>query len=138
MKIFPNMQSLLYNVQQRTTNIENSPEINQTKNAKNFDEILIHQENTMSENQFVKELAAKLKKEVYQPKSTKDLEELKLQVENGTYSLALDEVARRILYWRKGGLNFCGRIDDHIARNQSLFAGSYRGGTKKIWGNIEK
>ncbi len=98
MKIFPNMQSSLYNVQQRTTNIENSPEINQTKNAKNFDEILIHQENTMSENQFVKELAAKLKKEVYQPKSTKDLEELKLQVENGTYSLALDEVARRILY----------------------------------------
>lgn len=98
MKIFPNMQPLFYNVQQRLTNLENNTEINQVKNGKNFDEILIRQENTMSESDFATELAKKLKKEVYQTKSTKDLEEIKMELDNGTYPLALDEVARRILY----------------------------------------
>lgn len=92
------MQPLFYNVQQRLTNLENNTEINQVKNGKNFDEILIRQENTMSESDFATELAKKLKKEVYQTKSTKDLEEIKMELDNGTYPLALDEVARRILY----------------------------------------
>ena len=97
MKISPNMQPLFYNVQQRSTNLENNTEINQVRNGKNFDEILIYQENTMSENDFAKELAIKLKKEVYQTKTTKDLEEIRMQLDSGTYPLALDEVARRIL-----------------------------------------
>lgn len=101
MKIFPNMQNmqpLFYNIQQRPTNLENNAEINQVRTSKNFDEILIRQENTMSESDFATELAKKLKKEVYQTKPTKDLEEIRMQLENGTYPLALDEVARRMLY----------------------------------------
>ncbi len=98
MKIFPNMQPLFYNVQQRPTSLENNTEINQVRTSKNFDEILIRQENTMSESDFAAELAKKLKKEVYQTKSTKDLEEIQMELENGTYPLALDEVARRMLY----------------------------------------
>lgn len=68
------------------------------KQTKKFDEIMLQKQDTPEEGQFVNELKADLKRELSVGKSQKELEEIKLQVANGTYQVGLEDIARRILY----------------------------------------
>lgn len=63
-----------------------------------FDEIMLQRKEILPESQFLNEVKADLKKEISVGKSQKELEEIKLQVANGTYQIGLEDIARRILY----------------------------------------
>ncbi len=66
-------------------------------NKKNFDAILIHSREIPDEATFAKEISKKLSKEVRAEQDTQKIEELKGQVQSGSYDIMLDEIAKRML-----------------------------------------
>lgn len=66
--------------------------------SKSFDEIIIQSTaNAIPEDKFIKDLTSKISKDVRQQTSSYKLDELKAQIETGTYQIGLDEVANKIL-----------------------------------------
>lgn len=68
------------------------------KTSGKFDEIHIHQTSPeMSDDKFISVLKDKIMNEVSRPTSPQQLENIKTQINNNTYSLNLEEVANKIL-----------------------------------------
>lgn len=96
MKITPD-SNLIY-CKNLNTNINRQANfIDKYSNSKNFDEILINKNNIISENKFVNELKNEIMNDIKNLHSEKDLEELKLQIEEGSYQIGIDEIVRKIL-----------------------------------------
>lgn len=95
MKIIPNSPSIRY---KGKSAINKGFSASDTKKAqKNFDEIVISKKELVPEGKFISELKNRVLKEVSSPTSEKKLEELRFQIENGSYENGLDEVMRRML-----------------------------------------
>lgn len=97
MRIISNMQSLFVGRSNMTKQDLSSTAATKQKTQK-FDEIMLQRKEILPESQFLNEVKADLKKEISVGKSQKELEEIKLQVANGTYQIGLEDIARRILY----------------------------------------
>ena len=57
----------------------------------------IHKSDALPEAKFVNELKNKIMNDVKKSHSEKELEELKLQIEDGSYQIGIDEIIRKIL-----------------------------------------
>ena len=66
-------------------------------NRKNFDAILISSRETPDEATFAKEIAKKLSRELSVPSDPQKVEELKAQVQSGSYQIMIDEIAKKML-----------------------------------------
>lgn len=71
--------------------------IDKYSNVKNFDEILINKGRDIPEDKFVNELKNEIMNDIKKPHSEKYLEELKLQVQEGSYQIGIDEIIRKII-----------------------------------------
>lgn len=66
--------------------------------TKNFDEIIIHVNNSANpEDKFINDLTSKLSKDIRTPASNYEIDDLKSQIETGTYQISLDEIAKKIM-----------------------------------------
>lgn len=64
---------------------------------KNFDELLIHSNTAISDEKFLQELPKRISKELKNFTPTYQLEDIKNQIEDGTYRIGLDEVVKKML-----------------------------------------
>ena len=68
------------------------------KTGKNFDEITISsREQPFDELIFARELSRKIMKEASSPTESQKVDELKAQVQSGSYTLVIDEIAKKML-----------------------------------------
>lgn len=67
------------------------------KTGKNFDEITISSRESFDELLFAKELSRKIMTEASSPTESKKVDELKAQVQSGSYQLMIDEIAKKML-----------------------------------------
>lgn len=67
------------------------------KNTKNFDAITISSRKTIDADTFARELSQKILKEVSSPSDPQKVEELKTEVQNGSYQIVIDEIAKKML-----------------------------------------
>lgn len=75
----------------------NVSKLSQRKISKNFDELIIHSNNTASEDKFISDLTNKISKEVRTSASSYKMQDIQSQVENGTYQIGLDEVVKKLM-----------------------------------------
>ena len=66
-------------------------------NAKNFDAITISSKEPMDETTFAKEISKKIMKEASAPNHSQKIDELKAQVQSGSYQIMIDEIAKKML-----------------------------------------
>lgn len=97
MKIISNMQSLFL-ARSHVTKQDLSSSTVTSKQTKKFDEIMLQRQQAPDEMQFVNDLKSQMKQELSTTKSQKELEEIKLQVANGTYQVGIEDIARRMMY----------------------------------------
>ena len=94
MKITPNTPLIGYGGKQHV----NKGQASLVKtNTKNFDEILISKNEAMPEGMFISELKNRILKEVQAPAPEKNIEEIRCQIEDGSYETGIDEVIRRMM-----------------------------------------
>lgn len=67
------------------------------KACRNFDEIMIHSKEAPDEATFARELSKKVMKEASAPSDPQKVEELKAQVQDGSYHIMIDEIAKKML-----------------------------------------
>lgn len=67
------------------------------KVSKNFDEITIHSQNTPDEMTFARELSKKVMKEASAASDPQKVEEIRTQVQDGSYHIMIDEIAKKML-----------------------------------------
>lgn len=67
------------------------------KVSRNFDEVTIHSKNTADEMTFARELSRKVMKEANAPSDPQKVEEVRAQVQDGTYQVMVDEIAKKML-----------------------------------------
>ena len=68
------------------------------KTGKNFDEITISsREQPFDELIFARELSRKIMKEASSPTESQKVDELKAQVQSGSYQIVIDEIAKKML-----------------------------------------
>lgn len=65
--------------------------------SKNFDEITIHSKDAPDEMTFARELSKKVLKEATAPSDPQKVEEIRAQVQDGSYHLMIDEIAKKML-----------------------------------------
>lgn len=65
--------------------------------GKNFDEITISSREPFDELIFARELSRKIMKEASSPTESQKVDELKAQVQSGSYALVIDEIAKKML-----------------------------------------
>lgn len=65
--------------------------------SRNFDEIMIHSKDVPDETTFAKELSRKVMKEASAPSDPQKVEEIKAQVQDGSYHIMIDEIAKKML-----------------------------------------
>ena len=65
--------------------------------GKNFDEITISSREPFDEMIFVRELSRKIMKEASAPTESQKVDELKAQVQSGSYQIVIDEIAKKML-----------------------------------------
>lgn len=75
----------------------NFAQMAQTKISKNFDKITISSNTSISEDKFAHELASRISKEVKTATPSYKMEDIKSQIEEGTYQIGLDEVVKKIM-----------------------------------------
>ena len=96
MKIRTDSNSLYYTNPYKNVNRQlNDADYNSS--IKNFDEIFIHKSQAVPENKFISEVKNKIMNDIKSLHSEKEIEELKLQVEDGSYQIGFDEIIRKIL-----------------------------------------
>ncbi len=96
MKIVSDSNSVYYN--NPNTNISRRGSVSDGfSNVKSFDEVSIHKSDALPEAKFVNELKNKIMNDIKKSHSEKELEELKLQIEDGSYQIGIDEIIRKIL-----------------------------------------
>ena len=72
------------------------------KTGKNFDEITISSRETFDEMIFARELSRKIMKEASSPTEPQKMDELKAQVQSGSYQIVIDEIAKKMLLsWKR-------------------------------------
>lgn len=83
----------------RPTRLESpAPAGNSSKKvSRNFDEITIHSKNTPDEMTFARELSKKVMKEASAPSDPQKVEEIRAQVQDGSYHIMIDEIAKKML-----------------------------------------
>ena len=96
MKITPD-SNLMYCNNLNTNSNRKTNYIDKSSNIKSFDEILINKCKEIPENKFVSELKNQIMNDIRKPHSQKELEELKLQIEEGSYQIGIDEIVRKII-----------------------------------------
>lgn len=69
------------------------------KPVKKFDEITISSKQAPDETTFARELSRKIMKETSAPTDARKLEEIKDQVQSGTYNIMIDEIAKKMLLY---------------------------------------
>lgn len=67
------------------------------KVSRNFDEITIHSKNTPDEMTFARELSKKIMKEASAASDPQKVEEIRAQVQDGSYHIMIDEIAKKML-----------------------------------------
>lgn len=79
--------------------LNNRSSVNGTekKNTKNFDAITISSRKTLDETTFARELSKKILKESSSPSDPQKVEDLKAQVQSGSYQIVIDEIAKKML-----------------------------------------
>ena len=72
---------------------------NNTKaSKKNCDEIIISSHNQIkNQDKFIEHLTNSIKEEVHTPLSTEKLDNLKKQIEEGTYKIDIDEIVKKMM-----------------------------------------
>lgn len=97
MKILSNIKALPYH---KFTSIEkNNPPITvEQSNTKQFDQVMLQRQAAKDDMVFAQDLQAKLMQEISGGTSTRDLEEIKLQLASDTYQIGFEEIARRMIY----------------------------------------
>ncbi len=103
MRILPGSKDLIYfrklnNVSKNATG-DGTVDFNNelSKTVKKFDEITINKNKVIPDDKFAEGLKNQIMKEVNEQPSQKALEELKIQIENDTYQVGIDEIARKIM-----------------------------------------
>lgn len=83
------------------SNNQSTANISQKKNTKNFDTITLSFKQTFDEAAFSKEISQKVLKEVYSAADNQNTktENLKTQVQNGSYQIMVDEIAKKMLFF---------------------------------------
>ena len=67
------------------------------KTGKNFDEITISSREPFDELIFARELSRKIIKEASSPTESQKVDELRAQVQSGSYAIVIDEIAKKML-----------------------------------------
>lgn len=67
------------------------------KTSGNFDEITIHSKAAPDEATFARELSKKVLKEASVPSDPQKVEEIRAQVQDGSYHIMIDEIAKKML-----------------------------------------
>lgn len=67
------------------------------KVSRNFDEITIHSKDKLDETTFARELSKKVMKEATAPSDPQKVEEIRAQVQDGSYQIMIDEIAKKML-----------------------------------------
>lgn len=75
----------------------NVSQASQKKISKNFDELIIRSNATVSEDKFINDLTNKISKEVRTSASSYKVQDIQSQIENGTYQIGLDEVVKKMM-----------------------------------------
>jgi anti-sigma28 factor (negative regulator of flagellin synthesis) len=97
------MKISLNNSTNHYTNLSNvpKPQMNTSgiqNNSNNFDAITIQSNPTkIAENKFATTISTRLSSEIRQPATSKKIDMLKSQVENGTYQINPKEIASKML-----------------------------------------
>lgn len=73
------------------------PDLSVKTNRKNFDAIQISSREIPDEATFAKEIAKKISKEVSASSDPQKVDELKAQVQSGSYQIMIDEIAKKML-----------------------------------------
>ncbi len=96
MKITPDSNSIYYNTLHENKNNQVNC-VDSSSNVKSFDEILIQKGQAIPEKTFIRNLKNEIMDDVKASHSEKELEELKLQIQEGSYQIGIDELIRKIL-----------------------------------------
>ncbi len=92
---FLNLQSNSTNKDKTT---QSSTQNTSVSRAKNYDEIIISGKiDIPDQNSFIDELKNKISKEVATPCSEEKIADLKQQIEEGTYQIDIDQIAKKML-----------------------------------------
>ncbi|WP_312070977.1 flagellar biosynthesis anti-sigma factor FlgM [Anaerotignum propionicum] len=92
---FFNLQSNAANKDISTHVSSQSPSVSR---AKNYDEIIIcGKAETPEQNSFIDALKNKISKEVAAPTTEEKISDLKQQIEEGTYQIDIDQIAKKML-----------------------------------------
>ena len=67
------------------------------KVSRNFDEITIHSKSMADEATFARELSRKVMKEANAPSDQQKVDEIRAQVQDGSYQVMVDEIAKKML-----------------------------------------
>lgn len=67
------------------------------KASRNFDEITIHSKEVPDDMTFARELSKKVAKEASAPSDPQKVEEIRAQVQDGSYQIMIDEIAKKML-----------------------------------------
>ena len=67
------------------------------KTGKNFDAITISSKEPFDELIFARELSRKIMKEASSPTESQKVDELRAQVQSGSYAIVIDEIAKKML-----------------------------------------
>lgn len=78
--------------------LNQTPQNNSASRAKNCDEIIISGKiEKTGENNFVDEVKNKISREVAAPCSEQKIEDLKQEIQDGTYKIDIDQIAKKML-----------------------------------------
>lgn len=78
-------------------NLSASANLTAKAGRKNFDAITISSREAPDEMTFAKEIAKKISKEVSSSSDPQKVDELKAQVQSGSYQIMIDEIAKKML-----------------------------------------
>lgn len=96
MKIIPNNIPYKYSGNNEAVKITAS-QSKSKKISQSFDQIILSTKSEVSDEKFVNDLTEKITKEVCSPSSSRDLEEIRSQIEDGTYHIGIDEIAKKMI-----------------------------------------
>lgn len=75
-----------------------SPSSIELNSIKQFDQVMLQRHEAKDDMAFAQDLKMQLMQEISGTASTRDLEEIKLQLASDTYQISFEEIVRRMMY----------------------------------------
>lgn len=98
MKIIPtNIRNIYTNNSESIKNdLNTSKDAKVSNRSKSFDEIIIQAKVNVPEDKFISDITTTLSKELRTPTPSNKLDELKMQIAEGTYQIGVNEIINKI------------------------------------------